>query len=71
MTEHPLEQWLKLQKQAGQPVRKRELAKDADCSPSRITQILKGDEPSLALAARLSKATGIPIDKFVRQIEAA
>jgi transcriptional regulator with XRE-family HTH domain len=67
MTEHPLEQWLKQKKEAGQPVRKRELAADAKCSPSRITQILKGDEPSLALAARLSKATDIPIDSFVKQ----
>lgn len=27
--------------------------------------------PSLALAAKLSEKTGIPIDKFVRQAEAA
>jgi transcriptional regulator with XRE-family HTH domain len=71
MMAHPLEQWLNERKQAGQPVKKRDLAKNADCSPSRITQILKGDEPSLALAARLSKATDIPIDKFVKQDEAA
>jgi hypothetical protein len=63
--------WLSARKQAGQPVKKRDLAKNANCSCSRITQILKGDEPSLALAARLSKETGIPIDKFLRQSEAA
>jgi transcriptional regulator with XRE-family HTH domain len=71
MNSHPLEQWLNERKRAGQPVKKRDLAKNANCSCSRITQILKGDEPSLALAARLSKETGIPIDKFLRQSEAA
>lgn len=29
------------------------------------------NEPSLALAAKLSRETGIPLDKFVRQAEAA
>ena len=72
MSEHPLEQWLEAEKLAGNRVRKRDLAARVDCSPSRITQILHyGSEPSLALAAKLSRETGIPIDKFVKQAEAA
>lgn len=71
MTEHPLEQWLEKRKRAGTPVRKRQLARTVGCSPSRITQILSGQEPSLALAAKLRDATGIPLDKFVKQGEAA
>lgn len=71
MTEHPLEQWLRSRREAGQPVRKRDLAREVGCSPSRITQILKyGSEPSLALAAKLSRRTEIPMDRFVRQSEA-
>jgi len=66
MNDHPLEQWLRLKREAGERVRKRDLAKDVGCSAPRISQIVSGDEPSLALAARLSKATGIPIDKFVK-----
>jgi transcriptional regulator with XRE-family HTH domain len=72
MSEHPLEQWLNDRKRAGQRVRKRELAGAVGCSPSRITQILKyGSSPSLALAAKLSEETGIPIKEFVKLDEAA
>lgn len=72
MSEHPLEQWLQAKRRAGERVRKRDLARDVGCSPSRITQILHyGSEPSLALAAKLSRETGLPIDSFLRQTEAA
>lgn len=72
MTEHPLELWLKERREAGENIGKRKLAEEVGCSPSRMTQIIKyGDEPSLKLAARFSLRTGIPIDKFVKQAEAA
>jgi transcriptional regulator with XRE-family HTH domain len=72
MTEHPLEQWLKEKKLAGAPVGKRNLAHRVGCSASRITQIVRyGSEPSLTLAAKLSEETGLPIESFVRQREAA
>jgi transcriptional regulator with XRE-family HTH domain len=64
---HPIEQWLDEKKRAGQRVRKRDLAREVGCSPSRITQIISGEEPSLSLAARLSRKTGIPIDQFVKK----
>ena len=64
---HPLEQWLSDRKQQGAPVRRYELARSVGCSPSRITQIADGDQPSLALAAKLSEKTGIPIEKFIRE----
>lgn len=65
MTKHPLKQWLDEQKGSGNPVRLYKLAKRAECAPSRLSQIIRGDTPSLALAARLSRETGIPIDRFV------
>ncbi len=69
---HPLERWLEAKKQAGEKVRKGDLAKQVNCSPARISQIVNnGGTPSLALASRLSKVTGIPLDKFVAQGEAA
>lgn len=66
-----LGQWFEDKKQRGERVLKGGLAKRVDCSPARISQIVKGADPSLALAARLSRETGIPLDKFVRQEEAA
>lgn len=63
---HPLSIWLKDQKRAGRRVIQRDLAREVGCSASRITQIAQGDAPSLALAAKLSERTGIPIEKFVR-----
>lgn len=69
---HPLEQWLEAKKLAGEKVRKGDLAKQVKCSPARISQIVNnGGTPSLALAARLSNATGIPLDQFVNQPEGA
>lgn len=63
---HPLSDWLKDQKRAGRRIIQRDLAREVGCSASRITQIAQGDTPSLALAAKLSERTGIPIEKFVR-----
>ena len=71
MSDHPLKQWFEQRREAGERIKKRDLAKDVGCSAPRISQIVSGDEPSLALAARLSKATGIPIDKFVKQTPTA
>ena len=65
--QHPLEQWLEKKKRAGQPVRKRQLASAVACSPARITQIAHGEEPSLALAAKLSRVTGIPVEAFAKR----
>jgi transcriptional regulator with XRE-family HTH domain len=67
--QHPIEQWLAERKQAGERIRKRDLAHAVGCAPSRISQIVNGAEPSLALAAKLSSETGIPIDRFVRPVE--
>lgn len=65
---HPLERWLKERKARGEQVRKRELARQVGCSPSRISQILHhGSEPSLSLAVRLSEATALPVDCFVKR----
>lgn len=66
-----LQQWFEDKKQRGERVLKGDLAKQVTCSPARISQIVKGGDPSLALASRLSKATGIPLDRFVKQEEAA
>lgn len=72
MSEHPLQQWFKAQKESGQRAPKQTLAKAVGCSSSRITQILRyGSPPSLALAAKLSERTGIPVLEFVPQREAA
>jgi transcriptional regulator with XRE-family HTH domain len=70
MTNRALENWLVEQKQAGRSAPRSDLAKKVECSTPRITQIAKyGQEPSLALAAKLSKVTGIPIDQFVKKPE--
>ncbi len=72
MKEHPLGQWFKAKKEAGERLPQRDLAKQVGCAPSRLSQIINDcGTPSLALASRLSKATGIPLDKFVKQDEAA
>lgn len=71
MTTHALQQWLTEKKERGERIRKGDLARTVDCSPARISQIVNGGVPSLALASRLSKATGIPLDRFVKQDEAA
>ena len=68
---HPIEEYLAEQKQRGMRVRKRDIARSVGCAPSRISQIINGSEPSLSLAAKLSSETGKPIERFVRQTEAA
>lgn len=69
MSTHPLKQWLDDKKQAGERVRKGDLAAAVGCSPSRISQIIhQGEEPRLGLAARLSEKTGIPIEQFVKRV---
>lgn len=47
-----------------------EIATDVDCVPSYISDIERGiKQPSLTVASKLSKMSGIPVDKFV--LEAA
>lgn len=60
---HALRQWRKdTQKTLA------ELAGVVGVTPSHLSEIERGlNEPSLALAAKLSRETGIPIDSFVRE----
>jgi transcriptional regulator with XRE-family HTH domain len=72
MTDSALAQWLQKQARRGKRVKKGDLARDVECSPARLSQILHhGAEPSLGLAVRLSRRTGIPVDRFVKQREVA
>lgn len=75
MNEHPLERWRLEQDRQGKPMRKRDLAKEIGCSPSRITQmILYGQPPSPALASRIKHRCGISVDDLYeasRELEAA
>jgi transcriptional regulator with XRE-family HTH domain len=72
MNKHALGQWLEDKKQSGDRLPQYKLAEQVACAPSRISQIINnGSVPSLALAAKLSKATGIPLDKFVKQDDEA
>lgn len=60
---HQLRLW---RKEAGLTLA--DIAGDVEVTPSHISEIERGlNEPSLSLAAKLSKRTGIPIDKFVKQ----
>jgi transcriptional regulator with XRE-family HTH domain len=69
MTEkHPLTDWIEANTTQAQ------FARDAKCSESHLSLILKGKRGvSLPLAQRLSDATGgnIPPRAFIRQTEAA
>jgi transcriptional regulator with XRE-family HTH domain len=67
---HPLKDWRLRQKPK---VSQQRLAEDVgERSKVAISRIETGSrEPSLTLAAKLSKRTGIPIDRFVKQDEAA
>ena len=64
MTEdHPLRAW---RKQNGKTIT--EVAKDAGCAPSFISDVECGlKQPRLPLALKLSEMAGIPVDKFLRQ----
>ena len=67
MDQHPLRTWRKAN---GKTLA--DVAEDVSVTPSHLSEIERGlNEPSLALAARLSKATDIPLDKFVKHTEAA
>jgi DNA-binding XRE family transcriptional regulator len=67
---HPLKNWRLRQKP---PVSQQEFAERVGLeSKASICRIEKWKrEPSLTLAAKLSEETGIPIDRFVKQDEAA
>ena len=67
---HPLKNWRLRQKP---PVTQQECAERVGAgSKVTICRIEKWMfEPSLTLAAKLSEETGIPIDSFVKQDEAA
>lgn len=66
-TDHPLRSW---RSQHGKT--QEQLATDLGVVASHLSQIENGDRsPSLALAAKLSEKTGIPIGSFVKQAEAA
>jgi transcriptional regulator with XRE-family HTH domain len=72
--DHPLRKWRQEQPPTpeGDKMTLTKLAEAVGVVPSHLSQIETGErEPSLALASRLSKVTGIPIDKFVRPRENA
>lgn len=67
MADHPLRAWRNEQRKT-----LARLSGEVGCSASHLSEIENGNnEPSLALAAKLSKATEIPIDRFVKQSEVA
>lgn len=67
MEEHPLRAY---RRETGKTLET--IAGEADTTKETISRIETGVRaPSLNLASRLSQATGIPIDKFVKQGEAA
>jgi transcriptional regulator with XRE-family HTH domain len=48
------------------------LAAEIGCTQSFLSQIEAGERsPSLAMAARLKRATGLPLETFVKDSEAA
>jgi transcriptional regulator with XRE-family HTH domain len=68
MTVHPLRRWRK-----EKDVTLAELARMVDVTPSHLSEIERGNnEASLALAARLSEATGneVTIDQIARGVPA-
>lgn len=69
MESHLLRQWRKAQ---NPKLTLEALAKKAKVEPSHLSMIETGKRvPSLALAAELSALTGIPIERFLPQSEAA
>jgi transcriptional regulator with XRE-family HTH domain len=59
---HPLRLW---RREQGKTLT--ELAEAVGVTASHLSEIERGlNDPSLALAARLSRETNIPIDQFVR-----
>lgn len=64
---HPLFHWRKANKRS-----LTSLAGEVECTQSHLSEIENWkNEPSLVLTARLHRATGIPMEQFVRQSEAA
>lgn len=65
---HPLFHWRK----ANGNISLQRLADDLDCTQSFLSQIETGQkQPSLTLAVRLRDKTGIPVEAFAKQAEAA
>ena len=65
--EHELRRW-----RAENKVTLAALAGTASVTASHLSEIERGlNTPSLELTARLSRITGIPMDRFVKQSEAA
>lgn len=64
---HPLREWRRV---TGKTLV--DVAAEVEVTPSHLSEIERGlSEPSLSLASRLAKLAGIPIESFVKQIEAA
>lgn len=64
---HPLREW-----RTANGKTLADVAGAVGVTPSHLSEIERDlNDPSLALASRLSKATDIPIDKFVKLIEVA
>lgn len=69
---HPLRQWRRREGEwcdrDGDAMTLEDLAPVVGVVPSQLSQIERGRRsPSLDLASRLSKLTGIPLDHFVRE----
>ena len=64
---HPLDLWRRKQKGIdGKPLRWYRIAEMLGCSPARLTQIVQdGQMPSMDLAARIKKLTGISADRLM------
>jgi transcriptional regulator with XRE-family HTH domain len=61
---HPLYHWR--QQNGRMPLQK--LAGEVGCTQSHLSEIENGkNDPSLELAVKLSRATGIPVEKFSRE----
>ncbi len=59
---HPLRRWL-----AERGLTLAQLAAQMGISPAHLSEIERWtNEPSLALAGRLSRQTGIPVEQFIR-----
>lgn len=64
---HPLKQW-----REGEGLKQKPAAERLGLTVPTLSRIETGSRtPSLTLAAKLSEKTGIPIDRFVKQTEAA
>ena len=65
--DHPLADWREKHKRSLQS-----LASEVGCSQPHLSEIEnRRNEPSLGLAARLQRVTGLPVTAFLKQPEAA